>query len=163
MTTPINTLPLKTTPQQANESDLEDPMIQNVLKEFEDDMRADEAYSQQQAQSAPQYALPQQAQLPQQYQQQQTQSSQYPQYPQHPQYPHQYALNTSRKLFDIDTAKKTLIITIIVVLLQHNNILNILTSRLPESLNTYISGRELLINFLIIFLIFYALVYLDLF
>ena len=35
MATPINSLPLKTT--QENNNDLDDPLIQNVLKEFEDE------------------------------------------------------------------------------------------------------------------------------
>ena len=39
MSTPIDTLPLKTT---RDSSDIEDPMVQSVLKEFEQDM-----YSQQ--------------------------------------------------------------------------------------------------------------------
>jgi hypothetical protein len=83
--------------------------------------------------------------------------------PQYAPQPHQqYDTKAPKKLFDMDTAKKTLIIAIIVFLLQQNNVLSILTTRLPESLNTYISGRELLINFLIIFSIFYAIVYLEL-
>jgi hypothetical protein len=144
MTTPINTLPLKTTLTQSNETDLDDPMIQNVLREFEDEMVSTK-----------------QADLPQQQLHEPLQQK--PMIPQYAPQPHQqYDTKAPKKLFDMDTAKKTLIIAIIVFLLQQNNVLSILTTRLPESLNTYISGRELLINFLIIFSIFYAIVYLEL-
>jgi hypothetical protein len=145
MTTPINTLPLKTTLTQSNETDLDDPMIQNVLREFEDEMVSNK-----------------QAELPQQQLQEPLQNLK-PMVPQYAPQPYQqYDTKPPKKLFDMDVAKKTLIIAIIVFLLQQNNVLSILTTRLPESLNTYISGRELLINFLIIFSIFYAIIYLEL-
>jgi hypothetical protein len=144
MTTPINTLPLKTALTQSNETDLDDPMIQNVLREFEDEMVSSK-----------------QAELPQQQFQESLQPK--PIIPQYtPQPNHYYEPKVAKKLFDMDVAKKTLIIAIIVFLLQQNNVLSILITRLPESLNTYISGKELLINFLIIFSIFYAILYLEL-
>ena len=160
MATPISSLPLKTS-QPANESELEDPMIQNVLKEFEDEMAQTRQNNEQQSQYTPQQG---QQSYQHQYQQPQLQS----QYniPGQQQYISQQPyVNDGRKfqkLFNMDIAKKTLVITIIVVLFQHNNLLNLLISRLPEAVNNYISGRELLLNFAIVFLIIYVLFYTDL-
>ncbi len=144
MATPISSLPLKTSPQ-TNESDLEDPLIQNVLKEFEDEMAVQQAQQQ-----APQMYQPQSSQQPQQVTQPQQQMYQIPS--QVSQMYQPYHLQ-NKKLFNMDIAKKTLVITIIVVLLQHNNILNMLLSKLPDSVNSYISGRELLLNFAIVFFV----------
>lgn len=150
MATPINSLPLKTT--QENTNDLDDPLIQNVLKEFED-----EAHQQIQ-ESLPQqnYQEPQQHQIiyeqPQQIQQsQKLQQSQELNYN-----------KIQQKLIDIDFVKKAAIITIIVFLLQYNNIISIILSRLPESINSYVSGKEFILNILLMFIIFYSLMYFNL-
>jgi hypothetical protein len=156
MATPLNKLPLKTT--RPDTSDLEDPMIQNVLKEFEDEMA-------QQQVSAPQmnYQQPQQAQQQQQFQHLNNQQQLPYNYQQQYQFnPHQSASTNQKKLINMDLVKKTLIITIIVFLLQNYNVINILISKLPEVVAKYISGKEIFINFFLIFLIFYAMMFYDL-
>jgi hypothetical protein len=165
MATPINTLPLKTTHDATIA--LDDPLIQNVLKEFEDD-----AY-----QSQPQEPQqPQQHQQPQQYQQPQ-QPQQYQQYQQPEQYQQHFQENkdikyetqkdllynkSNKNIIDIDIVKKTAIIVIIVFLLQFNNIINTILSKLPETFQTFTAGKELIINLICLFIIFYLLFYFDL-
>lgn len=158
MATPLNKLPLKTT--RPDTSDLEDPMIQNVLKEFEDEMAAKQQSPgpEQQQYTVNMHPPSQQQQA---YQQQ-------PSYPSQPPYQSQ-GFNQSynqfnqnpKKLINMDLVKKTAVIAIIVFLLQNYNIISILLSRLPEVATKHITGKEFLINFALIFIIFYALMYLD--
>lgn len=145
MATPLNKLPLKTT--KPDTSDLDDPMIQNVLKEFEDEM----AQQQQQQLPQQQYQSPQQQQqLP----QQQYQSQQQQQYQ-----PYQYQTNQPKKLINMDLVKKAFIITIVVSLFQNYNMINILMSRLPEVATKHISGKEVFLNFAFVFIAIYSLMY----
>ena len=151
MATPINSLPLKTT--QENTNDLDDPLIQNVLKEFEDEaqQQIQETLPQQNYQEPQQrqiiYEQPQQIQQPQQLQQSQELN---------------YNNKIQKNLIDIDFIKKAAIITIIVFLLQYNNIISIILSKLPESINSYISGKEFILSILLMFIIFYSLMYFNL-
>ncbi len=159
MATPINTLPLKTT--QVNTTDLDDPLIQNVLKEFEDDAQIQQQESLPQihqpkysieTQSPPQISQVQYIQ-PNPNIQQQFDTNQY-----------NYNQNNdkNKNIIDIDLIKKATIITIIVFLLQYNNILSYFISKLPESVYSYINGKEFILNIVLLFIIFYALIYFDL-
>ena len=156
MSTPIKNLPLKTT--QQNENDIEDPLIQGVLKEFEDTVMANTQPSQQ---PPPQPSPPP---------------------PQHVEYtppppvfspplvmPEPVNMNhldynskgSDKKLFDLETLKRATIVTIILVLFQNNSILNIGLSRLPSSVTNHITGREIIMNSFIVFVIVYTLMYFD--
>ena len=152
MATPISNLPLKTAPPQ-DQTEIEDPLIQNVLKEFEDDMN-------QQKEASPQ-------QIPLQYQplpvQQMPPTSPHPVYAQPQQYQPQPGpwTKSTRKLIDMKIAKNTAIIAIIVFLLQNYNIIQMLVQRLPETVTRHIVGKEFILNFALIFAIFYALMYFD--
>ena len=156
MSTPIKNLPLKTT--QQNENDIEDPLIQGVLKEFEDTVMANTQPSQQ---PPPQPSPPP---------------------PQHVEYtppppvfspplvmPEPVNMNhldynskgSDKKLFDLETLKRATIVTIILVLFQNNSVLNIGLSRLPSSVTNHITGREIIMNSFIVFVIVYTLMYFD--
>lgn len=150
MATPINNLPLKTAPPQ-DQSEIEDPLIQNVLKEFEDDIRQ---------QKEPQYQEPVQFQQPQYQQPTQIPQQQYQQIQPQQMQPYQHP-KTHKKLIDKKVLKSTVIITIIVFILQSYNFINILIPKLPEIVSKHISGKEFLLNFLLIFAIFYALTYFE--
>jgi hypothetical protein len=152
MATPLNKLPLRTT--RPDTSDLEDPMIQNVLKEFEDEM------VQQQQVHIPTHHQPLQT-TPTQNNQPQPYQYQFQQPSQLGAYANQYQQGP-KKLINMDLVKKTVIIATIVFLLQNYNIISLLLSRLPEVATKHISGKEFLINFAMIFLIFYSLMYFDL-
>lgn len=152
MATPISNLPLKTSPPK-DQTEIEDPLIQNVLKEFEDDVRQQRDAQYQQPLEPQQY----QQSAPQQFQQQHYQQPVLPQYPNTNQYP-----KMPKKLLDVKVLKSTAIIAIIVFLLQNYNIINILAQKLPEIITRHITGKEMMLNFLLIFGIFYALMYFEL-
>lgn len=139
MSTPISNLPLKTAPPQ-DQSEIEDPLIQNVLKEFEDDMKQPKEV-QQQSYQQPVHIMPQQ------------------QYQTQPHYQPQYQPTEHKKLIDINLVKKTVIIAIIVFLLQNYNIVNVLMQKFPETVTKHISGKEFILNFLLICGIFYTLMF----
>jgi hypothetical protein len=150
MSTPISSLPLKTTSSD-NTSEIDDPLIQGVLKEFED-------------QQQPQYTIMQsQEQYQQPIQQVIQQSIQEPIQQFQPQQHTQNELNynESKKIIDIEIIKKSAIITVIIYLLQYTNILKIITTRLPETFKSYVSGKELFINVFIMFCVIYGIFYLG--
>lgn len=141
MATPISSLPMKTQPP--NQAEIEDPLIQNVLKEFEDQM------------SKPPDQQPVYEQPVYQYQQPPSPIYQQPQQPQQS----YYKYNKHTKEIDSELLKKIFINTVIVFLLQNYNIVNILTAKFPDTVTKYISGKEFLVNFTLIFGIFFALMY----
>lgn len=153
MSTPIKNLPLKTTHQ--DQQDIEDPLIQGVLKEFEDSAIAN---SPPPAVMTPPQPPPQQVHyLP-------PPPPSFIQSPEPVQMKHldyNSKANTGKKLFDLENIKRAAIVTIILVLFQNNNILNIGVSRLPSSVTNHISGREIFLNTFIVFIIVYTLMYFD--
>lgn len=155
MSTPIKSLPLKTT--QQNEHDIEDPLIQGVLKEFEDSAMANAPPPPPVNHAPPVMTPPPQVQyLP----PPPPPSYAPPVLPEPVQTSHlDYNSNDSKKLFDLDTVKRATIVTIILVLFQNNNILNMGVSRLPSSVTNHISGREIFLNTFMVFVIVYALMY----
>ena len=163
MITPINSLPLKTSSQQ--ETEIDDPLIQNVLKEFEDELAESSRNQPQQMQPPSQFTQPQQAiqQPPQQSQQQLQQQMQQNIQTQQPHYQDlQYNTGNSKKLFNMEIAKKALFMTFVLFALQYMNVLKIITNRLPESFSAYISGREIILDVLFTFIVIYTVLYLEL-
>jgi hypothetical protein len=151
MATPINTLPLKTA--GPDPTDIDDPMIQNVLKEFEDEM------SQHQSQQQPQH-----------------QSQQQPQYQSQPVHieplqPMNVPVNNTvcnlrynadkNNVIDFDLVKKAVILSVIVLMLQNYDIVNNIIAKIPV-IQKYLSGKELFVNLGILTSIFYLLMYLQL-
>ena len=156
MSTPISQLPLKTVSQQDN-ADMDDPLIQGVLKEFEDEFTSKQSHNQMQHVSPVQHMQSIQN-VPQQQQQIYEQSQTHNIY----QVPSQLEYNKgNKKLIDLDIVRKVAIITIILFLLQYTNIVKTVINKLPESVLKYITGKELIITFLFIAIILYALYFLD--
>ena len=158
MSTPIHQLPLKTSQVASDTSDMDDPLIQGVLKEFEDEIAASQPPRQQQ-ESVQQVMQP--MQQPQQIVQQQTpqmvepsQQAQYYAPPAELQYN-----RDSKKLFDADIARKAAIITAIIYLFTNG--FKILMGRIPETWRSYTNGRELIINLALCFITFYTVLYMD--
>ena len=164
MLTPINSLPLKTTAQ--SESDIDDPLIQNVLKEFENEIGGTDIRKAADTHGAQhiQYAQPIQQRPPIQYPEQQmpqyNQAS--PQFQQMRESLSYEQIKPKSKLFNIDIAKKSAILTIVICILQYTNILKLISNRLPATAVTYISGREYIINILLMFCIIYGAFYTEL-
>ncbi len=148
MATPISTLPLKTAPQ--DQTDIDDPMIQNVLKEFEDEMSQQAQQNQSISQAQPPHNVPQ---------------------------PTNVILNNSaasasasapslqynsdkNKWIDVNMLQKAGIIAVFVLILQNYNIINTFVAKVPV-IQKYVSGKELLINLGLLTGIFYVLIHLQ--
>lgn len=153
MSTPINNLPLKTS---QSEQDIDDPMIQNVLKEFENEMIGNTPPEQ-----TYQIHVPQPSQ------------QQIPELAQHtPQYVNQQNIQaqegikfnsvTKKSLVNIEIAKKAMIITALMYLIYSSNVLQYVMKMLPASVLVHISGKECILNTLMIFSIIYSLMYFEL-
>jgi len=153
MSTPIHQLPLKTSQVAPDTSDMDDPLIQGVLKEFEDEMAANQP---------PQQPM-QPVQPVQPVQQQVVHQPMQPMQQQQPQYytpPAELQYNKdSKKLFDADIARKAAIITAIIYLFTNG--FKILMGRMPETWRSYTNGRELIINLALCFITFYVVLYMD--
>jgi hypothetical protein len=153
MSTPIDTLPLKTT---RDSSDIEDPMVQSVLKEFEQDMYSQQPLKQIE-ENIPQIQQ-EQVQYVQQPIQQPMQQVQFAPSSDHL----KYSSTKRKRIIDMDIAKKAAIITLVSFLIYYSNISYYAINKLPDNVKHYTSGKELLINMMIVFLIFYTIIYLDL-
>lgn len=153
MATRIDTLPLRTDPNN-NMQDIDDPIIQNVLQEFENEMANSKKMEQPSMMQNQQYVQQQQQQQYPVYHQQMMQNTYQPmnQLNQHKQH---------KKLLDSNILQKTFIITIIVFFLLNYNVMHLIISKMPDAATSYISGREFIFNFVIIFGIFYSLTYFD--
>lgn len=156
MSTPINSLPIKTVVQQ--QQDMDDPLIQNVLKEFEDDMMHHGNNTQQASNQANmQNNAHTQAPRPNMYTAQQMQQPAV----QQPVHDTKRKHHTISSFVDLEVIKKAAIITIIVVLFQISNLVPMLLSKLPESITKYVSGKEIIINTILLFIIFYIIIYMN--
>lgn len=147
MSTPLSSLPLKTIQEQ--EANIEDPLIQNVLKEFEEDFN-NKSQPQQNNEPINMNLAPNIPTIP-------------------PQDPYMYQSpivmdNLSYKknntnFVDVELMKKSVILCILIIFLQKSNIICLLTKYIPESLHKYFEGREFILYFSIIFVILYSLMY----
>jgi hypothetical protein len=185
MSTPTATLPIKTDNSIIDQSDINDPIVQDVLNEFRDELtsskKKDEykhmnianAQLSQQQQNQPSYQQPmpppqhqyqQPSHLPQNFQQ----SSQGPQGPQGPsqyhnssyQYPRQtQAYSDSFPYFniDFDIIKKNLIIVIIALLIYNTGLINILYEKAPDYLQDIILPFDIYIRSVTYFISLYIL------
>lgn len=154
MSTPLSSLPLKTTSSD-NTSEIDDPLIQGVLKEFEEvHLQTNNQPPPQQQQYTVNIKTPEQP----------PQISMQQQLPIQSQQPVKNELNynDTKKIIDIEILKKSAILTAVIYLLQYTNILKIITTRLPETFKTYITGKELFINVALMFIIVYGIFYLGL-
>jgi cation transport ATPase len=156
MATRIDTLPLRTDLNN-NIQDIDDPIIQNVLQEFENEMANSKKMEQPTIMQNQQFLQQQQQQQHPVYHQQMMQNN-YQQMNQHNQH-NQHKQH--KKLLDSSILQKTFIITIIVFFLLNYNVMHLIISKMPDVATSYISGREFIFNFVIIFGIFYSLTYFD--
>jgi len=156
MSTPLNTLPLKT--QQSNEetSDINDPMVQDVLNEFQEELMISKTHDEK-----PQHIQPIYQQPP--HQQHINQTAQL--YHQHPQQ-NMYSVSHNNKntqfpynYIDTELIKKTLIMVIIVILIFNTSILEMIYEKLPPYINEYLYNFDIYVKAVSIFIIFYSLAF----
>lgn len=141
MSTPINSLPLKTTQEQA--PPIDDPLIQNVLKEFEDEYN-NSMESEPEVINEPMHVP---SYTPPVYQQQNDTS-----------YPLEYE---KKELFRTDLVKKGAMLTILILVLQKSHVLDAILKYAPEYLQKHISGNEYVLYSSIVFVTLYAILYLN--
>lgn len=162
MSTPINTLPLKT--QQTNVSDsndINDPLVQDVLSEFQEELMMSKRPPISQQMSQEQLIQQQQMMLQQQMQQQQMQQLQrQQQQPPPPQHNINKYENMSSYL-DIEVAKKSLILVIVSLIIYNSGIINIIYEKLPDYLQDNLNSFDIYIKSVSLFLIIYVLSFFE--
>uniref|UniRef100_A0A6C0K5W1 Uncharacterized protein n=1 Tax=viral metagenome TaxID=1070528 RepID=A0A6C0K5W1_9ZZZZ len=178
MSTPISTLPMKTQ-QGANEAnDINDPIVQDVLNEFQEELMLSKQprapLASQQAplasQQAPQPPHPQPPPyMPSPH------ASQYPQYP-----PSSHASHASHasqhspqqrggygkydnisSYLDTEVAKKSLILVILAVIIYHSGIVNTVYEKMPEYLQDNLNNFDIYIKSASLFSIIYVLTFFE--
>lgn len=160
MSTPINNLPLKTQQSTDDSSDINDPLVQDVLNEFQEELVMSKKQENQSALSSFHQNMPQRPQMqlppvppslpsPQTYQQQ-----------------NKYTINYNNDKFpysylNMDIAKKTSIIVIIVILIFHTSIVEVIYEKMPIYLQETLHSFDIYVRAAGIFVILYALAFLE--
>lgn len=145
MSTPINSLPLKTNTDVVSPID-EDPIIQNLLKDFEQQkVQSDTSSPQSPVESV---VLPKEDKT---------------NYNQEIHYQNN-DLNynkTNKTLFDKNIVKKSIIIVGVIALIYNTSILESILSKLPSYISIHLHGKDIYIYLFISFCIIYLLQYYD--
>jgi hypothetical protein len=161
MSTPISTLPLKTQPS-AEANDINDPVVQDVLNEFQDELMMSKKS-----------AMPQHPQMPpmpphQPYppQQHSSHSQQYPQsmYPHPSMYPTPNGngkYDSISAYVDTEVAKKSLILVILAVIIYHSGIINTVYEKMPDNLQDHLTNFDIYIKSISLFSIIYVLSFFE--
>lgn len=153
MTTPLNTLPLKTTEYSSEE--LEDPLIKGVLKEFEDE------YLFSQKQQEDDNRTPEVNTVLQQPSNNVVNEIIYNNSVHNNGIEGLNYNNDSKDFFDMNIAKKALIISLIFYIVFNLNIFDYVLKNVPEYFKSYIERNGTFINMLLLFTIIYSLFKLE--
>jgi hypothetical protein len=170
MSTPINTLPLKTQQTNIDANDINDPIVQDVLNEFQEEL-----HSSKQMNKAPMQMPSQQMQLLQQQQMQQMQQQQQQQQQQQLLLQQQQmqggllpvSKNNQNKFdnmssyLDIEVAKKSLILVIISLIIYNSGIINTMYEKMPEYLQDNLNNFDIYIKSASLFTIIYILSFFE--
>lgn len=153
MTTSIDNIPLKTNKSNIND-DSDDPMVKDILNEFQQELKSINEPPQQQLQS------PQPPQQPPQLPPQPQQPLNYNINYQQPKYQQQTIKNNS--YYNEDFVRKSGILTIIIAMIFSPLILPAFINKLPPSISTIIDNYQLYFKLLLSFLVFYLMYYKEL-
>jgi hypothetical protein len=172
MSTPINTLPLKTQQTNIDANDINDPIVQDVLNEFQEEL-----HSSKQMNKAPMQMPSQQLQLLQQQQMQQMQQQQQQQQQlllQQQQMQggmqggllpvsknNQNKFDNMSSYLDIEVAKKSLILVIISLIIYNSGIINTMYEKMPEYLQDNLNNFDIYIKSASLFTIIYILSFFE--
>ena len=149
MITSIDKIPLKTSGGNITDDMADDPIVKDVLNEFEKELSLNEQtnnYHINNNMKQPHFQ-PQQSQQPQQLQQ--------PQQPQQPQPQKQSQIN----YIDNILINKTFIICIIVAIIINPYIYNTIISKIPDNISVILENYNYIIKIILIFIILYALMF----
>ena len=170
MSTPINTLPLKTQQTNIDANDINDPIVQDVLNEFQEEL-----LSSKQGNKSPMQMPSQQMQqmqlLQQQQQQQQMQLLQQQQQMQGGQQVmqglppnsknNQNKFDNMSSYLDIEVAKKSLILVIISLIIYNSGIINMMYEKMPDYLQDNLNNFDIYIKSASLFSIIYILSFFE--
>jgi hypothetical protein len=170
MSTPINTLPLKTQHAGAagatDVNDINDPIVQDVLNEFQEELmisKQPKSSQPQQSQYMPQM-LPQPPRQHQQHSQHQPHmpSSPYPSHQSPMIYPsHNSKYDNISSYLDTDVAKKSLILVILAIIIYHSGIINTVYEKMPDYLQENLTNFDIYIKSVSLFTIIYVLSFFE--
>ena len=181
MSTPISTLPMKTQQTGSNEAnDINDPIVQDVLNEFQEELmlskqpRAPLAPLQPQSQHPhASHASQQPPYIPSQYPPHASQHSQHSQASQASQYPPASPYSPQQSgggygkydnlssYLDTEVAKKSLILVILAVIIYHSGIVNTVYEKMPEYLQDNLNNFDIYIKSASLFSIIYVLTFFE--
>ncbi len=173
MSTPINTLPLKTQQTNIDANDINDPIVQDVLNEFQEELhstkQANKSPQQMQQQQVQQQLLQQQMQhqLLQQQQQQQMQQQQMQGGQQGMQglppnsKNYQNKFDNMSSYLDIEVAKKSLILVIISLIIYNSGVINTMYEKMPDYLQYNLNNFDIYIKSASLFAIIYILSFFE--
>jgi hypothetical protein len=160
------------TQQGANEAnDINDPIVQDVLNEFQEELMLSKQPRAPLASQHPQQPPHPNASQPPPYMPS-PHSSQYPQYP--PASPHSHASQHSPQqrggygkydnissYLDTEVAKKSLILVILAVIIYHSGIVNTVYEKMPEYLQDNLNNFDIYIKSASLFSIIYVLSFFE--
>jgi hypothetical protein len=150
-------------------NDINDPIVQDVLNEFQEELMLSKQPRTPQAQQPPYIPLSPQ-------QQSQSQQSQHPQHPQHasqhpPMSPHYPSYPSSpygyskydniSSYLDTEVAKKSLILVILAVIIYHSGIINTVYEKMPDYLQDNLNNFDIYIKSASLFSIIYVLSFFE--
>jgi preprotein translocase subunit SecF len=167
MSTPINTLPLKTQQTNIDTNDINDPIVQDVLNEFQEELLSSKQINksaQQMPSQQQQLQLLQQQQM--QQQQQQQQQMQLLQQQQMQGMPpnsknYQNKFDNMSSYLDIEVAKKSLILVIISLIIYNSGVINMMYEKMPEYLQDNLNNFDIYIKSASLFTIIYILSFFE--
>uniref|UniRef100_A0A6C0CE58 Transmembrane protein n=1 Tax=viral metagenome TaxID=1070528 RepID=A0A6C0CE58_9ZZZZ len=150
MITPIDKIPLKTTGGSPDDS-TDDPMIRDVLNEFEQELAINESQSSR-------YKINEQKPV---YQPQQPQPSQQPSQPQQLQQPVVKA-QKNKSYIDNELVVKSFIICIVIAIIINPYIFSTILSKVPENISVMLNSYDYFIKLSLIFVAIYVLFFYNL-
>ena len=170
MSTPINTLPLKTQHAGAagatDVNDINDPIVQDVLNEFQEELmisKQPKSLQPPQSQYMPQMLPPPPPQHSQHSQHQpHMPSSPYPSHQSPMIYPpHNSKYDNISSYLDTDVAKKSLILVILALIIYHSGIINTVYEKMPDYLQENLTNFDIYIKSVSLFTIIYVLSFFE--
>jgi len=160
MSTPITTLPLKTQQTNIDNNDINDPIVQDVLNEFQEELMNSKQPNKSQ-QMTPQQIQQQQNMLQ---MQQQMLLQQPPMINQPPNYNSRNYINKYDNISayaDVDIAKRSLILVILSLIIYHSGIINNVYEKLPDYLQDNLNNFDIYIKSASFFSVIYILSFFD--
>lgn len=168
MSTPISTLPLKTQSSSTAEvNDINDPVVQDVLNEFQDELMMSKQSKSQQQPHPPlsQHSYPPMPPMhpphPQHPYSPHSPHSQHPSYPPYPSQSKYDSMSGMSAYLDIEVAKRSLIFVILAVIIYHSGIINTVYEKLPDNLQDNLNSFDIYIKSISLFSIIYVLSFFE--